>query len=201
MKTSIGSQLLRPFLSLDREFVVLDTETTDIIKDGELPDIVSVGLVKVSSSRRVSSPIEFKTRPTKLMHPLAEKVHGISDREAATYPSFVSQWADIAEHLTGKIVVIHNAEFDWPILLDHISKYNLENPAVDSVFCSQKNAAAWAKVAGVSGSSRGPALDKLTKYFGVEDRRRAMGGIHGAGNDAWQTAMVVESLRDLAQQQ
>ena len=195
---STSPNLLSAFLSLDRGYVVLDTETTDIIKDGVYPDIVTVGLIKVGADRVFSEPVEFKVRPYKPMHPLAQKVHGISDQEAATFPELTTHWNEISQYLAGEIVVIHNADFDWSILNDHIDKYDLARPVPDYVFCSQKHSTAWAKSAGISGSSRGPSLDKLTKYFNIEDRREALGGIHGAANDAWQTAMVVEALRDIA---
>lgn len=192
------SELLRPFRSLDGPLVVFDSETTDIIKDDIYPDIVTIGLIRINADRTVSDPVEFKVRPTKLMHPLAEKVHGISDAEASTFPTIQSQWSSIHSWLSNTTVIMHNADFDWSIMQDHIRRYGLSQPVNVSTFCSQKNATAWANATGVSGSWRGPSLDKLTKHFGIEDRRQSLGGIHGAANDAWQTAMVVVALRNLA---
>jgi DNA polymerase-3 subunit epsilon len=192
------ASLLAPFRSLDGSYVVLDCETTDIIKDGVYPDIVTLGLIKVYADRTLSDSFEYRVRPTKPMHPLAEEVHGISDDEASTFPSFARQWDNIFRWLNGQTIVIHNADFDWPILLDHLSRYQLAQPNVKGVFCSQKNSTEWANAAGVSGSKRGPSLDSLIKHFGIEDLRAYSGGIHGAADDAWQTAKVVESLRNLA---
>lgn len=192
------SRLLAPFLSLADGYVVLDTETTDIIKDGVLPDILSLGMVRVDHEGVISNPVEFKVRPDKPIHPLAEKVHGISEVQAATFPSFASQWEQIRKWLDGSTIVIHNADFDWPILLDHVSRGALKMPAQGRVFCSQKSAIDWANAAGVTGSSRGPSLDALTAFFDIDDRRQSSGGIHGAANDAWQTANVVNALIALA---
>lgn len=198
MNNGDTSKLLEPFLSLNGDFVVMDTETTDLIAGGVYPDIVTLGMIKVFADRTFSNPVEFKIKPTKLMHPLAERVHGISDAEAATFASFSSQWDSIRSWLDGSTVVIHNADFDWPILQDHIDRYRLKGAGAKRVFCSQKNAAVWASAVGVSGSKRGPSLDALTKHFGIDDRRQSLGGVHGAANDAWQTAMVVEAMRNLA---
>ena len=102
------------------------------------------------------------------------------------------------EYLNGQLVVIHNASFDWPILLQHVKRFDLKLPEVRGVFCSQKAAIPWALAENVECGRRGPSLDTLTKTLSVKDLREESGGIHGARLDSLQTASVVERLRGLA---
>ena len=122
-------------------------------------------------------------------------MHGISNEQAAKFESFEAQWGQIAGYLKGQLIVIHNASFDWPILLDHVTRYHLELPTILGVFCSQKAAIPWAQAMNVPCSHRGPSLDALTEVLGVEDLRAKKDGIHGAGIDSLQTVQVVEVMR------
>ena len=49
----------------------------------------------------------------------------------------------MAGYLKNQLIVIHNA-IDWPILLDHVDRYDLALPGIQGVFCSQKAAMPWA---------------------------------------------------------
>lgn len=92
--------------------------------------------------------------------------------------------------------MIHNASFDWPILLDHVVRYRLSMPRIKGVFCSQKVATPWAVAINLQCSQRGPSLDALTKALGVEDLRNREGGIHGAKIDSQQSALVLKWLEN-----
>jgi len=92
--------------------------------------------------------------------------------------------------------VIHNASFDWPILLDHVDRHHLAPPKTKGVFCSQKAAIPWAQAMNLPCRHRGPSLDTLTKALDVEDLRAKGNGIHGAGIDSLQAAQVVEGMRN-----
>lgn len=83
-------------------------------------------------------------------------------------------------------VRIHNASFDWLILLDHVARYGLSMPPTQGVFCSQKAAIPWAQAMNLLCSQRGPSLDILTKALGVENLRTKIGGTHGAAIDSQQ---------------
>ena len=98
-------------------------------------------------------------------------------------------------NLKDQLIVIHNASFDWPILLDHVARYGLEMPEIHGVFCSQKAATPWAQAMNFPCSHRGPSLDALPEVFGVEDLRAKGNGIHGAKIDSLQAALVVEVMR------
>ncbi|MCA1779770.1 MAG: 3'-5' exonuclease [Xanthomonadaceae bacterium] len=188
------SELLWVFTQLPDDYIVLDTETTGLPDENGPPDIVTLGLTVVRN-RAISESIEFNTRPRKRVSDEAQAIHGIANQQAARFGSFDSQWNPIATYLKDQLVVIHNASFDWPILLDHVRRYGLAFPEIKGVFCSQKAAIPWAQAMNIPSSHRGPSLDTLTAMFAVEDFRAKEGGLHGAKIDSQQTARVVETMR------
>lgn len=190
-------ELLWIFLQLPDNYVVLDTETTGLPDEDGLPDIVTLGITTVKD-RSIVDAVEFSTRPQRTISKEAESVHGISNQQASLVKTFDSQWPEIADQLNNQLVVIHNASFDWSILLDHVHRYELKQPKVKGVFCSQKAAIPWAQVRNLKCSHRGPSLDTLTKILNVEDLRARTKRVHGAKIDSQQTAFVVEELRSMA---
>jgi len=152
----------------------------------------------VVREREITKSVEFKIRPQKRISEEAQSIHGISNEQAAGFEFFELQWEQIAGYLKGQLIVIHNASFDWPILLDHVARYDLTMPPTKGVFCSQKAAIPWAQAMMLQCSHRGPSLDTLTKVLGVDDLRAEASGAHGAKIDSQQTAEVVEWLRQLA---
>ena len=187
-------ELLWIFTQLPDDYIALDTETTGLPAENGPPDIVTLGITVVRN-REIAESVEFKTRPQKRISEEAQSIHGMSNQQAAAFEPFDVQWDQIAEYLKDQLVVIHNASFDWPILLDHVARYGLTMPPIQGVFCSQKAAISWAQAADLSCSHRGPSLDTLTKVLGVEDLRAKTNGIHGAGIDSQQAAKIAEVMR------
>ena len=190
-------ELLWVFSQLPDHYVVLDTETTGLPDEKGLPDIVTLGITVVKD-RSIIEATEFLTRPQRTIAKEAEAIHGISNEQASSFNTFDSQWPEIAELFHNQLVVIHNASFDWPVLLDHLKRYGLEQPKTSGVFCSQKAAIPWSLANNLECSHRGPSLDTLTTILDVEDLRKEINGVHGAKIDSQQTACVVEQLRRLA---
>ncbi len=187
-------ELLWVFTQLPDDYIVLDTETTGLPDENGLPDIVTLGITVVRQ-REIAKSVEFETRPKKPISEEAQSIHGITNEQAAEFESFYSQWHQIAKYLKDQLIVIHNASFDWPILLDHVARYGLTMSPVQGVFCSQKAAIPWAQAMDLPCSHRGPSLDTLTKALGVEDLRAKEGGIHGGKIDSRQTVRVLEAMR------
>ncbi len=187
-------ELLWIFTQLPDDYIVLDTETTGLPDENGLPDIVTLGITVVSN-REIAESVEFKTRPQKRISEEAQSIHGITNEQAAEFKSFDSQWSQMAEYLNDQLIVIHNASFDWPILLDHVVRHGLAIPEIQGVFCSQKAAIPWAQAMNLPCSHRGPSLDTLTNALGVDDLRVKLGGLHGARIDSRQTASVLEAMR------
>lgn len=188
------NELLWIFTQLPDDYIVLDTETTGLPDENGLPDIVTLGITVVRN-REIEESVEFKTRPQKRISEEAQSIHGITNEQAAAFESFDSQWQQIAEYLKHQLIVIHNASYDWPILLDHVVRHGLAMPEIQGVFCSQKAAIPWAQATNLPCSHRGPSLDTLTKALGAEDFRGNSGGSHGAEIDSRQTTQVVERMR------
>ena len=189
------NELLWIFAQLPDGYIVLDTETTGLPDEKGLPDIVTLGITVVRK-REIAESVEFETRPKRRISEEAQAVHGINNDQAAGFESIESQWNQIADYLSDQLVVIHNASFDWPILLDHIVRYQLKMPSIKGVFCSQKAAFPWAQAMNIRCSHRGPSLDTLTGVLGVDDLRAGGYEIHGAKIDSLQAAQVVEVLRN-----
>ena len=187
-------ELLWIFTQLPDDYIVLDTETTGLPDENGPPDIVTLGITVVRN-REIAESVEFKTRPQKHISEEAQSIHGITNERAAEFESFDAQWDPIADYLKDQLFVIHNASFDWPILLDHVARYGLSMPPVQGVFCSQKAAIPWAQAMKLQCSDRGPSLDALTKVLGIEDLRAKINGIHGAKIDSQQAAQVTEAMR------
>ena len=188
------SELLWIFTQLPDDYIVLDTETTGLPDESGLPDIVTLGITVVRG-REITESIEFEIRPTRTISEEAQAVHGITDEQAAAFETFESQWNQISEYFKDQLIVIHNASFDWPILLDHVARYDLTMPPIQGVFCSQKAAIPWAQAMNLPCSHRGPSLDLLTEVLGAEDLRSKGDGIHGAAIDSRQAARTIEAMR------
>ncbi|SRR5690554_2288875 len=188
------NELLWIFTRLPDDYIVLDTETTGLPDENGLPDIVTLGITVVRK-REIGESVEFKTRPQKPISDEAQAIHGITNEQAAGFESLESQWSRIASYLKDQLVVIHNASFDWPILLHHVDRHDLALPQIQGVFCSQKAAIPWAQAMDLPCSHRGPSLDTLTNVLGVEDFRVKGAGIHGAEMDSRQTSRVMEMMR------
>jgi DNA polymerase-3 subunit epsilon len=191
---AMHNELLWIFTKLPDDYIVLDTETTGLPDESGLPDIVTLGITVVRG-REPTESIEFEIRPTRTISEEAQAVHGITNEQAAAFESFESQWNQIAEYFKDQLIIIHNASFDWPILLDHVARYGLAMPEIQGVFCSQKSAIPWAQARNLPCSHRGPSLDVLTEELGVEDLRAKIDGIHGAEIDSRQTARAIETIR------
>ena len=186
------NELLWSFTQFPDDYIVIDTEATGLPDENGLPDIVTLGITAVRG-REIAETIEFEIRPTRTISEEVQTVHGITDEQAA---AFESQWSQIADYFKDQLVVIHNASFDWPILLDHVARYDITMPQIKGIFCSQKAAIPRAQAMNLSCSHRGPSLDVLTQVPGVEDLRSMSGGKHGAAIDSRQTSRVIELMRD-----
>ena len=194
------NELLWIFTQLPDDYIVLDTETTGLPDENDPPDIVTLGITVVRH-REIAESVEFKTRPQKNISEEAQSIHGITNEKAAEFESFDAQWNQIAEYFKDQLVVIHNASFDWPILLEHVARYGLTIPSINGVFCSQKAATPWAQAKNLPCSHRGPSLDLLTEVFDVEDLRSKSDGIHGAAIDCLQTAQVIEAINGMGNEE
>ncbi len=188
------NEMLWIFTQLPDDYIVLDTESNGLPDESGLPDIETLSITVVSN-REIAESFEFKTRPQKRISEEAQLIHGITNEQAAEFKSFDSQWSQMAEYLNDQLIVIHNASFHWPILLDHVARYRLVMPEIQGVFCSQKAAILWAQAMDLPCSHRGPSINALMKVLGVDNLREKSSGIHGAASDSRQAAQVTAVMR------
>ena len=187
-------ELLWIFTQLPDHYLTLDTETTGLPDDSGLPDIVTIGITVVNN-RKIAGSLEFNTRPQKRISAEAQSIHGITNEQAGGFDAFDAHWSQLADYLKGQLIVIHNASFDWPIVKDHVQRYDLPMPEVQGIFCSQKAAMPWAQAMNLPCGRRGPSLDTLAKVLGVADLRARDDGLHGARIDSQVAFEVAEALR------
>lgn len=198
MKTAYP-ELLWPFKNLPQNYVVLDLETTGLIDDIGAPSILAIGIVEVNDGQPVNGT-EMFARPSRPITQEAAAIHGITENKAANFPALEDSWGTLSSLLHGRLVVIHNAAFDWVVISEAGRIHQLQLPSVQGIFCSQRSAHPWAQAIGMDVSDRGPSLDSLTKQLELRDRRSERAGYHGALIDAQQTVAVVECLRERGQQ-
>lgn len=84
---------------------MLDTETTGIEYDSEIVDIAIIDLDKNLIFASLVKPI----------CPIPEEatmIHGITNEMVADAPSWLEVWAQVQKLLSGKTLLIYNADFD-----------------------------------------------------------------------------------------
>ncbi|MDB5809496.1 MAG: polymerase epsilon subunit [Betaproteobacteria bacterium] len=98
---------------LDRPLVFLDLETTGATAG--VDRITEIGLIEVDDGEYVR---EWTTlvNPGIPISPFIESLTGISDDMVAGAPSFASLAIDLNTRLKGRLLVAHNARFDYGFL-------------------------------------------------------------------------------------
>jgi DNA polymerase-3 subunit epsilon len=91
-------------------WVVLDTETTG--KDKKTAEIVEIAVIDQTGE----TLLEERVNPRMPIPPGATGVHGITDQDVASAPTLDEIWPRITSVLTGKTVIIFNAEYDSNVL-------------------------------------------------------------------------------------
>lgn len=89
--------------------IYLDTETTGLENWDE---IIEVGVV--DSSGKVL--LETLIKPQGSIPPDATRIHGISDREVRTAPTWRQIWPQLERVLEGRHLAIYNAEYDMRMM-------------------------------------------------------------------------------------
>ncbi|MGH8679630.1 MAG: exonuclease domain-containing protein, partial [Burkholderiales bacterium] len=98
---------------LDRPLVFLDLETTGAT--AHLDRITEIGVVEVDHGRYLG---EWSTlvNPQRRIPPGIQTLNGITDAMVEAAPTFEELAADLHRRLEGKVLVAHNARFDYGFL-------------------------------------------------------------------------------------
>ncbi|MCA9582904.1 MAG: 3'-5' exonuclease [Myxococcales bacterium] len=108
---------------MNASFAVIDFETTGL--DPEKDRILEIGIVCFDGGR-LSKRHNFLVNPDMPVPEEAKKIHGIGDEELAQAPKFEELFPDIVGHLTGRLPVAYNADFDRRFLRAEFARISWE---------------------------------------------------------------------------
>ena len=108
---------------LDRALVFLDLETTGAASHSDR--ITEIGLVEVDQGRHIGEWSSL-VNPERPISSMIESLTGITDAMVAKAPTFRELARDLFERLAGKILVAHNARFDYGFLQNEFRRVGLK---------------------------------------------------------------------------
>ena len=170
---------------VQRDFVVLDLETTGLAHDDEA---VSIGII----DNQGNVLLDTLLRHEKQSHPKAQDTHGISWAMTRNAPRFTKVWPALIELTQDKFLVIYNANYDIRIIEQMMRRYKID---ALSVFRGDASCAmnVFAKFYGAWNDYRQSyTWQKLTtaaNHLGINTK-----GAHGAAVDALITLRVIEGM-------
>ena len=143
--------------------VVLDTETTGLsVKDGHR--IIEIGCIEIENLIPSSKKFHCYLNPERKVSEKALEIHGYTDEFLADKKKFKEIVDKLLDFISGKRLIIHNAEFDISHLnneLSLIGEKKLSNEIVDTLILAREK---------FPGSSVN--LDSLCKRFRIDNSKR-----------------------------
>lgn len=163
--------------------IIFDTETTGLDKNADR--IIEIGAVELINRFSTGRRFHVFINPDgKMIHPDAEKVHGISMTQLADKPVFADIADAFLDFIDGAKLVAHNASFDTDFVNAEFAR--LELPPIDPSVVIDTLQLARRK------HPMGPnSLDGLCKRYNIDNSRRTL---HGALLDAELLAEVYLEL-------
>lgn len=168
---------------LEQPLIFLDLETTGATPAHDR--ITEIGLVEVVNGEHVGSWSQLVNPETRIP-PFIESLTGISNAMVENAPTFAAIARELFERLRGKILVAHNARFDYGFLRNEFKRVDLAYRA--RVLCTAKLSRA------LFPEHRRHNLDSLIERHGLVCSAR-----HRALADAevlWQFARKLSSLAE-----
>jgi len=170
------------------EFIVLDTETTGFDPNTG-HKIIEVGAITIKDGIPTGSQFHEYVDPEREIPFEATEVHGMTRQDCIEQGGgriFKDIADDLFHYLEGKIVVAHNAPFDFGFLDAEFLSAGL--PTITDK-CTVIDSLGYAN--GISPTKRN-SLDQLSKRYGVTDFDRSL---HGALLDSQILASVFMAMR------
>jgi len=118
---------------LPQSLIFLDLETTGIAATRER--ITEIGLVEVAEGELVASWSQL-VNPEKRIPPFIQALTGISDEMVEDAPRFEQLAPALFERLAGKLLIAHNARFDYGFLRHEFGRLGMCYDA--RVLCTAK---------------------------------------------------------------
>ncbi|MFF7458392.1 DEDDh family exonuclease [Kitasatospora sp. NPDC008115] len=148
-------------------FAVVDVETTGL---GRTDRVISAGVYRLDEDGDVVDHWYTLVNPERDPGPVW--IHGLTGDQLADAPTFPQIAGEFAERLRGRVMVAHNALFDWNMISREFSRAGLHAP-VEQRLCTMV----------LARDLRLPLpngkLSSLAEYFGVHQRQA-----HNALDDA-----------------
>ena len=143
--------------------IVLDTETTGLsVKEGHR--IVEIGCLELENLIPTKNKFHCYLNPERKVSEKALEVHGYTDEFLSTKKKFSNIADEFLNFISGKRLIIHNAEFDLSHLnneLKILGKNLIKNEIIDTLSLARD------KFPGASIS-----LDALCKRFRIDNSKR-----------------------------
>ena len=143
--------------------VILDTEPTGLsVRDGHR--IVEIGCIELDNLVPTNRNFHCYLNPERKVSEKALEVHGYSDEFLSTQKKFKEIVDEFLNFISGKRLIIHNAEFDLSHLnneLKIVGKEKLKNDVVDTLILARDK---------FPGSSI--SLDALCKRYRIDNSKR-----------------------------
>ena len=143
--------------------VVLDTETTGL-KVSEGHRIVEIGCLEISDLIPTKNKFHYYLNPERKVSEDAFKVHGYTDEFLSKQKKFSQIVDEFLNFISGKRLVIHNAEFDISHLnneLKILGKDKIKEDVIDTL-----------QIARNKHPGSGTSLDALCKRYNIDNSKR-----------------------------
>jgi len=118
-------------LFLERNFYVLDTETTGV---GKRDQVVQIGVI----DKNGEVVLDTQVKPTQRVPQGAIDVHGITNEMLVEAPTFADVYTTLSIKLAGAPIVAYNMDFDWRLLQQTSTLYKLPLLRVGKRHCAMK---------------------------------------------------------------
>jgi DNA polymerase III subunit epsilon len=158
-------------------FIALDFETANEQRDS----VCAAGIALVENGKLIEKKAWLVRPPELYFDPFNVAIHGITARDVHDKPEFDVFWESVLrEYLDGRIVLAHNAGFDFSVLRKVFTRYSMPFPEL-TYSCTRLIARkAWP-------GQMSYALDQLAGRLGITFKH------HDAGEDAFACAQVAQA--------
>lgn len=166
---------------VQRQFYVLDTETTGL---GAAAEIVQIGIVDGEGVSIMNQVI----KPTVPIPQGVSNIHGIYDSDVADAPTFKQVYISLSSLLAGQVVIAYNMDFDWRMLQQTAARYRLPDVRIGKRDCAMKQYARFKGVRNSKGRNytwhklgnavRQEGLVVAKTHDALDDARMALALIH-----------------------
>jgi DNA polymerase-3 subunit epsilon len=185
----IAQYLYRPLPAVarqifaDKDFVVLDMETTGVSPHDLTTEVLEVAIVGSDGSTLLNTLVKPVATTIPNTH-----IHGITTEMCASAPSFREVYPEIVRAIQNKIVVVYNADYDAYLLDKEIIRHDFDMPQFDQ-WCLML---AYAEYFAEEGRFGGFAWQKLMNACSQQEI--ILGDAHRALGDAVATYALLGKL-------